>query len=322
MNASVRTEDDLEFRDEGGAQVGTICFSRRLVEVELSTLTRWQYVAYLADVSAGALDQPHTFHSDYMVLDEPYLADYASRYMDSAPLWGKFSHVQMPSLAMQPQLGVVTGNSSIALPTEHHRQAFSRYVQARSAFDRFLKLYHCLELLFDYVILKRMKSVGDDLAGFGSIISSYGVNELDRLKYLIANYCDDKFALFPIYYKISIHQVRAAEIFHAHSKGGNPLSDDPSWQKFIKLCTEEQLTEAKLKHEKLAVDQLNRDKLATNLSAYCIYRIRSSIAHSKVGEFLFLDSDEAFIVDFAEPLLLEVITQVFSNQSLKVTLEA
>lgn len=322
VNASVRREEDLEFRDEGGVQAGTICFSRRLVEVESSTLTRWQYVAYLADVSVGALDQPHTFHSDYLVLEESYLADYVARYMDSAPLWGKFSHVPTPSLAMQPRLDVVIGHSSILLPTEHHRQAFSRYVQAQSAFDRFLKLYHCLELLFDYVILKRMKSVGDDLAGFGGIISSYGVNELERLKYLINNYCENKFALFPVYYGLSVHKVRAIEIFSAHSKSGNPLSDEPSWQKFIQLCVDEQLTESKLKHEKLAKDQLSREKLAANLSAYCIYRIRSSIAHSKVGEFLFLDSDEEFIVDFAEPLLLAVIMQVLSNQSLKVTLEA
>ncbi|KAK0332783.1 hypothetical protein LTR94_023558, partial [Friedmanniomyces endolithicus] len=126
VNASVRTEEDLEFRDEGGAQLGTICFSRRLIEVDPSTLTRWQYVAYLADVSPGALDQPYTFQSDYLVLDEPYLADYAARYMDSAPLWGKFSHVPTPPLAMQPPSDVVIGHSSITLPTAHHRQAFSR----------------------------------------------------------------------------------------------------------------------------------------------------------------------------------------------------
>lgn len=321
VNASVRTEEDLEFRDEGGAQLGTICFSRRLIEVDPSTLTRWQYVAYLADVSPGALDQPYTFQSDYLVLDEPYLADYAARYMDSAPLWGKFSHVPTPPLAMQPPSDVVIGHSSITLPTAHHRQAFSRYVQARSAFDRFLKLYHCLELLFDYVILKQMKAVGDDLAGFGRIISLYGVNEIERLKHLIANYCDDKLAIFPRFYPLSCHEEKSAEIFRVYSKSGNPLPDEPSWQKFMKLCAEEQLTEAKLKHERLATDQGSRDKLATNLSAYFIYRIRSSIAHSKVGEFLFLDSDEELIVNFAEPLLLEIVIQVFSNQNLKATLK-
>lgn len=322
VNASVRTENDLEFRDEGGAQVGTICFSRRLVNVEPSTLTRWQYAAYLADVSVAALDQPHTFYSDYLVLDEGRLPDYIDRYMNSAPLWGKFSHIQMPSLAMQPVIESVEGIASISLPTEHHRQALNRYVQAGNGFDRFLKLYHCLELLFDYVILKRMRAVGDDLAGFGRIISAYGVKELDRLKYLIANYCDDKTALFPKYYPVSAHQTKATEIFFSHSKDGNPLSDEPSWHKFSKLCAESQLTEAKLRTEKLAGDQAQLEKLATNLSAYCIYRVRSSIAHSKVGEFLFHDSDEAFIVEFAEPLLLEVVTQVFSNESLKVTLAA
>lgn len=322
VNASVRKENDLEFRDESGSQVGTICFSRRLIEIEPSALTRWQYVAYLADVSREGIEQPHTFHSDYLVLDETYLVDYVSNYRDSAPLWGKFSHIPMPSLAMQPELDFIVGRSSIALPTDYHRQAFSRYVQAGNAFDRFLKLYHCLELLFDYVILKRIRSVGEDLSGFGEIMSSYGVNELARLKYLIDHYCDDKISLFDKFYPLSLYAPKATELFYLHSKNGNPLSDEASWQKLLKLCEERQITDSKLKSTKLALDETQRDRLAVNLSAYSIYRVRSSIAHSKVGEFLFLDSDEQFIVDFAEPLLLALVTQVFSNQELKTTLSA
>lgn len=321
VNASVRIEEDLEFRDEGGAQVGTICFSRRFGGVEPTTLTRWQYVAYLADSSVELAGQQHVFQSDYLVLDEPFLTDYTAKYMDSAPLWGQFSHVAMPGLVMRPQRDAVTGLSSIVLPTEHHRQSFTRYVQARSAFDRFLKLYHCLELLFDYVILKRMRFIGDDLVGFEKVISSYSANEIERLKFLITNYCDNKIDLFKHYYGLSNFQERAAEIFQAHSKPGNPLSDDAAWEKFIKLCNVEQLTAVKLKSEKLATDEATRNKLATNMTAYSIYRIRSSIAHSKVGEFLFLDSDEEFIVTFAEPLLLDVVTQVFSNNSLKAILK-
>lgn len=322
VNASVRTEDDLEFRDEAGVQLGTICFSRRLIEVDPMTLTRWQYVAYLADVSATALDVPHTFQSDYLVLDEPFLDEYVANYLDSAPLWGKFSHVAMPATVMQPTREVVIGLSAIVLPTDHHRQAFGRYVQARSGFDRFLKLYHCLELLFDYVILKRMRAVGNDLAGFEKIISAYSVNEQERLRYLIANYCDNKAELFPKYYPLSPHEDRATEIFQSHSKGGNPLEQDVIWPRFLKLCADGQLTDANMKRDKLAVDETSRDKLATNLSAYCIYRVRSSIAHSRVGEFLLLDSDEELVVTFAEPLLLEVVSQIFSNEALKAVLEA
>lgn len=320
VNASVQCDEDLEFVDESGTQLGTICFSRRLVDADPNTLTRWQYIAYLADAPVTGAGQLHTFQSNYLVLDEPFLGEYVRKYMESAPLWGQFSHAAMPSLVMQPPRRSVAAYPSLLIPTEYHKQAFSRYVQSRNAFDRFLKLYHCLELLFDYVILKRMRAVGDDLSGFGKIISSYGSNETDRLKFLLSNYCDEKMELFLRFYALSHYEARATEIFQTHSKTGNPIADDVSWQKFLKLCREEQLTPARLKAEKLASDESGRDKLAVNLAAYCIYRVRSSIAHSKVGEFLFLDSDEEFIVMFAEPLLMEVVTQVFSNQPLQAVL--
>jgi hypothetical protein len=60
------------------------------------------------------------------------------------------------------------------------------------------------------------------------------------------------------------------------------------------------------------------ESFVSSVAAYWIYRVRSSIAHSRVGEFLFLEADEQFITDFAEPLLLDVVMQVFENPKLKV----
>jgi hypothetical protein len=48
-------------------------------------------------------------------------------------------------------------------------------------------------------------------------------------------------------------------------------------------------------------------------TAYCIYRIRSSIAHHKIGEYLMTHQDEAFMINFAEPLIDEVISHCFKT---------
>jgi hypothetical protein len=52
------------------------------------------------------------------------------------------------------------------------------------------------------------------------------------------------------------------------------------------------------------------------LAAYQIYRMRSSIAHSRIGEYLLTDADDAMIADFGLPLLQEVASQVFSSPGL------
>lgn len=45
--------------------------------------------------------------------------------------------------------------------------------------------------------------------------------------------------------------------------------------------------------------------------SYWIYRVRCSIAHNKIGEYLLSWEDEEFLVKFAEPLLLEVLKQFY-----------
>jgi hypothetical protein len=54
--------------------------------------------------------------------------------------------------------------------------------------------------------------------------------------------------------------------------------------------------------------------LLLKVTGYWIYRIRSSIAHNKIGEFIMEDIHQEFVVEIGEELLLEVIKQIFSSQ--------
>ena len=55
------------------------------------------------------------------------------------------------------------------------------------------------------------------------------------------------------------------------------------------------------------------NNLIPKVCSYWIYRIRSSIAHNKFGEYIMDNDDEDFIVNFAEPLLKEMVLQSFKR---------
>ena len=55
------------------------------------------------------------------------------------------------------------------------------------------------------------------------------------------------------------------------------------------------------------------DNLVIEFSAYCIYRVRCCISHNRIGEYVMSNDDEGFVVEFAEPLLREVLCQIFSQ---------
>lgn len=43
------------------------------------------------------------------------------------------------------------------------------------------------------------------------------------------------------------------------------------------------------------------------------YNVRCCTAHNRIGEYVISNDDEGFVVEFAEPLLREVLCQIFSE---------
>lgn len=306
---------DPEICDEGGASIGTLCLTEKLAGVSPAALTTWQYVAYLADVEASSAGASHVFKLDYVILKSDLVPDYIEKYLKSAPIWGGFSHKPV-SDAVSREYDVMVARAGMKFPTRFHDMALSRYVSASNAFDRFLRLYHSIELIFDFIIMKSIQKLDDDMVGFGSISKSYGKSELDRLKYLFSEYCYDWAEIAGKFSAVSQFSERAEEIFQDHTKDGNPLSS--KWEKFLTQCIADQVSSADFLASRICDNGNNSyEKIVPYVAAYWIYRVRSSIAHTRVSEFLFEESDEEFIVDFAEPLLLEVVRQIFSSPRLE-----
>jgi hypothetical protein len=97
-------------------------------------------------------------------------------------------------------------------------------------------------------------------------------------------------------------------IFFDFGKDGNPL--DGKGTEFIRAIASsgfspQILTDIGIVNRNtnnaLLVQRL--EELAIRLSTYWIYRVRCSIAHSKIGEYVMTSRDEPFVALFAEPLL-------------------
>lgn len=310
----IDTQTDPEILDETGMSLGTLCLTTKLADVEPTALTKWQYVSYLADVDAAGAGRSHVFQKDYVVLNVSHLNEYLEKYYKSAPVWGGFSHSSIAN-SVSRECTTLVAKAGIVFPTRFHEMAFSRYVAASNSFERFLRLYHSLELIFDFIIMKSIQKMSDDMVGFGAISRAHGRTEIDRLKYILVGYCDDWESIAAKFAPVAGFEAVAKEIFQDHAKEGNPIQPQ-KWQKMVDSCRAGQTTQADFTAAKLCDANHPYALLVSNIAAYWIYRVRSSIAHSRISEFLFEGSDEDFIVDFAEGVLAEVVTQVFSNSKL------
>ncbi len=107
------------------------------------------------------------------------------------------------------------------------------------------------------------------------------------------------------------YRLIATDAFHNFSKEGDPLKEEGNEN--VDPYHTSDLNPAAAKRANLAQTQDQYGKLIRDVAAYWIYRIRSSIAHSRIGEFLLRDEDEEFVAGFGEPLLVGCLMQVFSN---------
>jgi len=303
--------------DTGGANLGELltCAGE---EFALPRFSAGYLAAYLADVSSSAYGQAGNFSRDYFLVRTDRLAEYSGEYLDGSAIWGGFQHIRpLPATYVVTSAEPVRAVKGVTLPTDVHVEAASRSVAQPFAFERFLKLYHLLELSFDRSVVLKIQALGPDLKRIGQIFSSLDSNELTRLKQIIQE-CRDA---GPV---IECIRVLTADprwrdhirvIFFDFGKAGNPLANKD--QEFLSTITsggynlQDIQPIAGIQGGKLsAAQQKAFETFSLNLAAYWIYRVRSSIAHNRIGEYLMRAEDEPFVSFFAEPLLRCVLIQV------------
>lgn len=302
-----------------GSDLGSLVFTCGRDIDSFSGLTLQEFLAYLVDVPADLFGcGGYTISQDYFVSAAEMGHEYRAHFFDTAPLWGGFSHLPPPVIneIVVENLVAVPG---IVTPSTHHIEAFSRYAHATSPLDRFLRLYHCVELLFDAITVFKIKALPQDIRGLSAILSDHESSEMSRLKMISKNFIHNPENIANLFCSLRQHTDVAEKVFQTHSKKGNPLAPDgdpTKWPRLISQLEQENFSEQDWRACGVLKQNENYGAFVTTLASYWIYRVRCSIAHSRIGEYILEDADQGFVVEFAEPLLLEFCRQVFTSQDL------
>ncbi len=313
--------------------IGHIYFSNNEQTMSSVDMSTPKMCAYLVDVNTNIFDMlwlNYSLSKDYLVIEEQFYEEYLS-YKKTSILWSGFYHEddKVVNEPLPQAKTEITCLPNLELPTNFHHDNAQRAIAQPYAFERFLKNYHLLELLFDYKVIQDIADNRHDIKVAGSILhKSYKENEeLDRLQYVLAN-CSDANKLIEKLNNITHFQDLAVSIFFQYGKKGNPFSTQDRFNEILLNPTLFQESSfyvlknnipeinnktglPKLKHQKE-----DHKTYILEVTAYWIYRIRSSIAHSKIGEFLLSSNEpahERFMIEFAEPLLQEVLIQCFTK---------
>ncbi|WP_143456033.1 hypothetical protein [Novacetimonas hansenii] len=313
---SVRIADIIH---EDGRSIGQLFLAKNSSIEDFYELSLVEFLAYLCDVDRGDFGNiGHIFSKDYLVTGDVSPFDYDQSLRPSSDIWGGFSHYVRPLESRIP-FQDITANSKILVPSAHHSEAFARYTYAQTSFERFLRLYHCVELLFDTITVSRIKKLGPDIRSLSAILSSHESKEVDRLIAISNDFISDPELLARRLTNIADYQDISKIIFDDYSKNGNPIAPNanpPRWSSMITSLSAGRYKETDLKADGAIKNHENYHQFIAKLSAYWIYRVRCSIAHNRIGEFILTDADSDFVACFAEPLLLEFCIQIFSSTNL------
>lgn len=327
IESSLLTSNDIDIVRSCGEIIATLCPVKNSTNtIKLKELNHAQLIAFLYDADndqLGLIDE-HTFKNNYLIINKSHYRSYLTEHSESSGLWGGFSHTEKKEKYKKNKTSITLPNT-LSIPTAKHKRDLARAVSASDGFERFLKYYHQLELLFDVIFVSKIRELPkDSIEGFSEVVKEYNKNELDSIKNILLSYINDTTSLLNIILNSTNHMHVMKSIFQDSSKSGNPLTDNDKW---IKLTTF--LNGAKHDTEeafKLKLISKNQEDFfrayILNLTSYWIYRIRCSIAHNKIGEFMFSDLHEEFVVEVGENLITQVLKDLFSNSVLQKTLSA
>ncbi|MCH8535914.1 MAG: hypothetical protein LAT51_12645 [Flavobacteriaceae bacterium] len=292
--------------------IGKILFLQGESVEDYDALLDEQRICFYKDHTGPITQSEYTFKNDYLLLKSRYLTNYLKKYKKTAPIWGSFFHFDLkPSINWEIKSSpeTLTAIDDLRIDNELYFDNLFLSVTEPNPFTRFLKLYHLLELQFDIhtaELIRALLDSGNKEREISSKLRDYANKDLNRLQSLLKERCSDLESLCNKLNIIESFETKAIEIFYISGRQSNPLKKSD----FLSVIELEE------KFKKSNIDSLggyNFQTLIPKLTAYWIYRIRSSIAHNKFGEYIMDTDDEDFIVNFAEPLLKEAVKQCFSK---------
>lgn len=318
---------DIKFN---GVVIGELIIADSTKEpLNLSDLTSSEIIYCIVRVISGEELNHIKFDTHYVLINDKYFTKYIIDFYLTSSFWGKYSHTSRNHI-FQPDITEINlPNEIINFPTEYHRETAINNLFSISPFDKFLKSYHQLELLFNLIIVKNIQNIDvSNLFEINNIYKDLKKSEIDSIIYIIDNYLDSDEKYLKIMAKGFLSNENLCEEFlQKYSKDSNTLSDPVRWNKFVEFIRRSDLDACHSFEDFFAaatsVGFCKKEdeflKSIRKINAYWIYRIRCSIAHNKLGEFIFESKKDhyEFIYYYGEPLLKQTIACIFSNSKFK-----
>lgn len=299
-------------QDESGIELGEIIYLNKEAFIEVSGLTEPHYSCLMIEIETEEINEnEYKFKYDYLLIKNENIGRYLTDYKEKSPIWGGFFHIdELPNnkFTKNISLPVIIADKNISLINDY-KEILEQVVLESNPFNRYLRLYHLLELQFDMhtaYIIKEMLDTGGKEKEISDTLRDYGKEDIERLKSLFKSKVD-KTNLEPYLKNILNHKQTAKNIFYYKEKDSNPLR---SVNKFEKLFTKTSINQVNF-DAVFGANWYNEKILAT--VAYWIYRVRNCIAHNKLGEYVIGKNDEDFVIEFAEPLLREIVKQCYKR---------
>jgi hypothetical protein len=301
---------DISIVDDAKNEIGVICFTKNLGNTPINQLTENRFIAFLNEskVYCGSYE----FEKDYLLIKDSFYQKFIQDSERTSSIWGGFvtdNYSKYISGPIKISLSEIRLIENLDFPNEYFIGKSIRAIVEPYAFERYLKFYHLLELIFDFNTIERIKKldIETESTEIGKLLLRYKRDDIDRLKEIIKMGIKDIARLENALNRVGPYLTIAEEMFYDYGKESNPI---PHFNNLQRIITMGGFSAANGSAVGLGIDYKGS---ICNLAAYWIYRVRSSIVHSKIGEYLLLTTDENFVVDFAEPLLLEVIKQCFQK---------
>jgi len=312
ISTSFMTDSDISIIDKEANEIGFLCFTAELGEIAAGMLTENQFIAFLTEAKYSDINSPYKFSTNYLVLKDTEIGRYKRQFMKTSALWGSFTHINDDHMLSTHKIFASKIEMiSIDFPKAIFYENAMRAIAQPFAFERFLKLYHLLELIFDYQVIEKIKKldIEKNPEGIALTLNEYSYKEFDRLKDVIHSSCKNITPIVTRLNSLSKFINIANDIFFKFGKEGNPLNRQ--YEKFEAIVNDG-FEEKYLKKHKISYHD-KYPEFILNLTCYWIYRTRCCIAHNKIGEYVLTMKEENFIVEFAEPLLREVLIQIFKK---------
>lgn len=302
----------------GGIPIGELFYLKNK-KIEISSLSYFQFFAFLTECQPLDVRLPeYTFQNNYLLIHKDYIDEFHFKYSFSSSVWGGFKISENATVMNYYRKPI----PAITIPDElkeldfYAQDSIYRALDQKHSFERFLKLYHLLELEFDYSLIKKIQSLNivTDSNLIGNLLNEYNRTESDRLYDLISSKCFDVNTLALKLNGIKPYHSLGEEIFikFGKSKSSNLYLNDIT--KYNDLITDvDSFINPISVHSFAKIPPADYNKFIFTITAYWIYRIRCSIAHFKIGEYILTRDKEGFIVEFAEPLLKEVLIQFYKK---------